>query len=384
MPASKPALIQAKAATKSHSPKVVAPNTATTADPLFAMLVQRALAAPGSLSPREALQLQPLVGNRAVSKVLQGAQSHPVVSQPAELPAPRQAVSRLPAASLQAPTIQRLALQFGDKPPIPGDATKIATAQDATRGAVLGVQGIDASGNIAVPPQAYKDMANRETVYLVAHGRPALGDQPAMLESGDGPTIDGSQVASIVNTIRSGLKNEKKSLGDFKIEACMSSLSRKTKGGMFGGIFVTEQPSLLDDTRKSLAKIYKVTDVNLRGNPGFSAGSEFEGGVENTTPAGTEIGLLDPLLAGIDKAKASDPPRVSRLVADALNIVDKQRAFLDAADKVKQLRDLHGQKSTADYLAQVFGNIATEEPDAVMIGGVLAILVSYAKSLAKK
>jgi hypothetical protein len=290
--------------------------------------------------------------------------------------------------SRQGLTIQRLALQYGNKPPIPEDANNLAAIQDGQRNAKIGVQEISGNGGINIPDQVYKDMSNGEDTFLVAHGRPALGDQPAMLESGDDSTLDGSNVAGIINTIRSGLKKENKTLGNFKIEACMSSLSRKTSGGRFGGAFVKEKSSLLDDTKKSLKTTYKVTDITLKGNLGFSAGSELEGGVENTTPAGTEIGLLDPLSAGIREGldpKKADPKKVAPMIADALNIVDKQKALLNAADKDRpQLMELHNMESTAEYLAKAFADFKTDNPPDFTLDNVITVLVAYVKSLAQK
>lgn len=281
-------------------------------------------------------------------------------------------------------SIQRLALQYGSSPPIPEDAKKLAAHQDNTRGAKIDVQQISGDGSINIAGQVYKDMADGEEIFLVAHGRPPLGDQPAMLESGDGSSLNGSNVAGIFNTIRSGLKGENKSLGEFKIEACMSSLSRKTKGGKFGGYFVKEKPSLLDDTKNSLKKTYKVKDLELKGNLGFSAGSELEDGVQNTTPEGTEIGLLDPLTAGIRDA-GDDSDKAAPMIADALNIVSKQKNLLNEADKIKnlQLKDLHGHKSTVAFLSKSFAAFKTDNPPDYTLESVLTILVGYIKSQAQ-
>ncbi|MEA5487728.1 MULTISPECIES: hypothetical protein [Pseudanabaena] len=281
-------------------------------------------------------------------------------------------------------SIQRLALQYGSSPPIPEDAKKLAAHQDNTRVAKIDVQQISGDGSINISGQVYKDMADSEEIFLVAHGRPPLGDQPAMLESGDGSSLNGSNVAGIFNTIRSGLKGENKSLGEFKIEACMSSLSRKTKGGKFGGYFVKEKPSLLDDTKNSLKKTYKVKDLELKGNLGFSAGSELEDGVQNTTPEGTEIGLLDPLTAGIRDA-GDNSDKAAPMIADALNIVSKQKNLLNEADKIKnlQLKDLHGHKSTVDFLSKSFAAFKTNNPPDYTLESVLTILVGYIKSQAQ-
>ena len=228
-------------------------------------------------------------------------------------------------------------------------------------------------------------MGAAEDVYLVAHGRPPLGDKPAVLEaSGGGPTMTGSQVASVFNTIRAGLATEHKAIGDFKIEACMSALSRKTSTGIFGGAFVKQAPSLVDDTRASLAKDYKVKDINLKGNLGFSAGSELEGGVENTTPEGTEIGLLNPLandIRGLANPKARAPK-----VADALAIIARRSAFLAIADKDKPtLKELHGATTTAAFLKTSFEGLKVN-PKAVTydLESVLTVLVGYIKSKAAK
>lgn len=287
-------------------------------------------------------------------------------------------------SSTEKESIQRLALQYGSSPPIPEDAKKLAAHQDGTRGTKIDVQQISGDGSINISDQVYKDMTDSEEIFLVAHGRPPLGDQPAMLESGDGSSLNGSDVAGIFNTIRSGLKGENKSLGGFKIEACMSSLSRKTKGGKFGGYFVKEKPSLLDDTKNSLKKTYKVKDLELKGNLGFSAGSELEDGVQNTTPEGTEIGLLDPLTVGIRDA-GDDSDKASPMIADALNIVSKQKNLLNEADKIKnlQLKDLHGHKSTVDFLSKSFAAFKTDNPPDYTLESVLTILVGYIKSQAQ-
>jgi hypothetical protein len=287
-------------------------------------------------------------------------------------------------SSTEQESIQRLALQYGNLPPIPEDAKNLAAHQDGTRGTKVSVQQISGDGAINISNQVYKDMVDAEDIFLVAHGRPALGDQPAMLESGDGSTINGADVAGIFNTIRSGLKSENKSLGEFKIEACMSSLSRKTKGGKFGGYFVKEKPSLLDDTKNSLKKLYKIKDIGLKGNLGFSAGSELEDGVENTTPEGTEVGLLDPLLTGIRDA-GDNLTKASPMIADALNIIAKQKSLLNAFDKdVPNYKDLHNQKSTADFMAKSFAAFKTDKPPDYTLESIISGLVKYVKSKAQK
>ena len=281
--------------------------------------------------------------------------------------------------------VQRLALRYGNAAPIPEDAQMLAAHQNNTRGTPIAVQPVSNGGGVAIDGQVYKDMAAGEDVYLVAHGRPPLGDKPAVLEaSGGGPTIGGSQVASIFNTIRSGMTAEHKAIGEFKIEACMSALSRKTTNGIFGGAFVKESPSLLQDTKASLAKDYNVKDITLKGNLGFSAGSELDGGVENTTPEGTEIGLLDPLandIRGLPDVKAREPK-----VADALNIIAKQSALLATADKDKpMLKELHTASTTAAFLKSSFEGLKVD-PKAVSydLENVLTVLVGYIKSKATK
>lgn len=274
------------------------------------------------------IELQRLAGNRATQYLVEPKRP-----------------DRLTAAKLRersgklAGRVQRLALRYGDKAPIPADAEKIAAAQNKTRVADISVQTIPGT----VPDNVFQEMNDQERIYIVAHGRAPLGNEPAVLQEGDGDTLSGADVARIVSQIRTGLAAVNKPMGSVKIEACMSALSRKTKSGLFGEAFITASPSMLQDVQKSLAATYDVDDVELEGNLGFSTGTETdEGGVENLSASNTELGLLAGALEELLDVAAdhwSDPDSVA-LKNDGLNVVRKFGAKLRKFDTDSQVSEL--------------------------------------------
>ncbi|NRD75145.1 hypothetical protein HQQ94_18355 [Shewanella sp. VB17] len=249
--------------------------------------------------------------------------------------------------------MQCLAMKYGDSAPIPADALKIANAQNGTRDEDIGVQAIPGM----VPEAVYDAMGDKEKVYIVAHGRAPLGDEPAILQDGHGGTLSGANVAGVINSLKTGLAHKNKSIGAVKIEACMSALSRKTEGGFFGETFVTAKPSLLADVTASLAKVYDVDSVTVEGNLGFSTGNELEeGGVGNLSPKNTEVGLLAAVLEALSAVSAEDWDLDANkaLRKDGLNIVRKYSAALAVFDKNSQISQLITTK-TAVLVNQYLG-----------------------------
>lgn len=277
-------------------------------------------------------------------------------------------------------SVQRLALRYGDEQPIPADAQTLAAKQDTTRDTkkVIPVQTIDNGGGVVIDPQVFKNMAAREDIYLVAHGRAALGDEPAQLQAGrDGPTIGGSEVASVINTIHTGLKKEGKNAGDFKIEACMSALGRKTSRN----IFERKKHSLVEDTQKSLLKTFKVKGVNVKGNKGLAEGSELDGGVKNTSFEGTELVLLDNI---VTKLREAAPKQRGPMVKDGLAIVARQKKLLNGLKgKNKTLAQCVGKMTTSEYLKKAFLAMKAGKQEDDMLDGVIALLVSSGKETSK-
>jgi len=133
-------------------------------------------------------------------------------------------------------------------------------------------------------------------------------------------------------------------LGDVKIEACMSALGRKTKRqGILGETFVKKKPSLIKDVEKSLKSTYRVKDVTLEGNLGFSTGNEFdEEGVSNLSPANTELGLLVSVVEKLLDVDANDWASNDNkaLKKDGLNIIKKYGTELEAFDANTQVGQL--------------------------------------------
>jgi hypothetical protein len=250
-------------------------------------------------------------------------------------------------------TVQRLAMKYGDKAPIPQDAEKIAASQDVERGVNISAQSIP--GDIA--EGVYSKMEDEEKLYVVAHGRAPIGNEPAILQEGDGSVLTGAQVAEIINNVKTGLVRKGKSIGEVKIEACMSLLSRKTKSGIFGETFVESKPSLLTSIKSSLLKTYNVHDIVIKGNLGFSTGNELEEeGVQNLSPANTELGLLVSVLEILYDAPEDewDSTKNAALKKDGLNILRKFGSRLEKFDndtQVGELIDLPSAKFAKSYLS---------------------------------
>lgn len=272
--------------------------------------------------------------------------------------------------------VQRLALKYGNGSPIPADAKKIADAQNIERGAEIGVQDIPG----AISEDVFTAMANREKVYIVAHGRAPIGNEPAVLqEGGAGVVLSGSDVAGIINTIKTGLEGKGKVIGEVKIEACMSSLSRKTERGFFGEALVSAKPSLLSDVQASLLSTYKVNNVTVQGNPGFSTGNEFEeGGVGNLSPENTELGLLGSILEILYDVKKEDwsNPKNTALKKDGLNIVKKYGTQLANFDKTPSVGELI-KGTSADLFNTYLNGKAQSDELKGDINSLVSVLNGY-------
>ncbi|MDP3469566.1 MAG: DUF4157 domain-containing protein [Daejeonella sp.] len=287
--------------------------------------------------------------------------------------------SNIESTHVNTSVVQRLALKYGNGSPIPADAKKIADAQNIERGAAIEVQDIPG----AISEDVFTAMANREKVYIVAHGRAPIGNEPAVLqEGGDGVVLSGGEVAKIINNIKTGLEAKEKVIGEVKIEACMSSLSRKTERGLFGETFVTAKPSLLSDIQSSLLTTYKVNNVTVQGNPGFSTGNEFEeGGVGNLSPENTELGLLGSILEILYDAKKEDwsNPKNTALKKDGLNIVKKYGTQLANFDKTPSVGELI--KGTS---ASLFNNYLNGKAQSDELKGEINSLVSVLNGYIRK
>ncbi|MHC5762569.1 eCIS core domain-containing protein [Nostoc sp.] len=278
-------------------------------------------------------------------------------------------------------TIQRLALQYGTKSPIPEDATKIAKVQDEKRSVVIPVQMISEQGTISIAMHVYREMKDKEEIFLVAHGRPALGNEPAMLEFGEGnKTLHSDRITDIIRTIEQGLKTYSKTIGRVKIEACMSSLSRKT-----GDSWLFNKPSLIENIKKSLKEKYNINEIILSGNLGFSAGLESdEKGVEVTPPLETNVGLLEVLAVDIEKAIRKQVP-VDSKVKDALNILRTSNSWItkyesqQTPEQSNNLKELIGPSTVFKYLTDSFNMMMNNSiPDSNFFA-LLSILTSHAK-----
>ena len=282
--------------------------------------------------------------------------------------------------------LQRLVLKFGSTAPIPGDATKIAESQNNKYG-----REIPAIPIRDADEQAYQKMVDGEEVFIVAHGRPAIGDEPPLLEDGSGNTLTGDQIAKIINDIRGGLGVLRKQIGPVKIEACMSALARKVKGALLE-FFNKPKSSLIKNVKTYLKKEYEVDDVVLKGNIGFVAGSETsQEGIESTFGGWTELGLLDPISNRLDSLakggalKREDLGSYQAYRKDALNIIAKQGALLDEMDGNSQLPDLFLGKPTKEYLKDQFEAVKPDRQRGVKkfdgsIWSAISIIVNYIKT----
>ncbi len=272
----------------------------------------------------------------------------------------------------ETPVAQRLAIRYGNSAPIPQDTQSIAEAQDVDRGTKIAAQEIS-----AISEDVYDNMADGEKIYIVAHGRAPIGSEPAVLQEGDGRVLSGAQVASVIATMKAALAKRKKAMGEVKIEACMSSLSRKTEGGTFGETFVTAKPSLLQDIQKSLRTQYEVSDIIVKGNPGFSTGNDFvKGGVGNLSPTNTELGLLASIIETLYDVEADDWNSTANqaLKKDGLNIIRKFTPELNDFHKNSQVKELISG-SSADvakaYLA------SKDKPDGGDVINICTFLNGY-------
>lgn len=290
--------------------------------------------------------------------------------------------SNIESAHLNTKVVQRLALKYGNGSPIPADAKKIADAQNVERGVEIAVQDIPG----AISEDVFTAMANREKIYIVAHGRAPIGNEPAVLqEGGPGVVLSGSDVARIINDIKTGLGAKGKTIGEVKIEACMSSLSRKTERGFFGETFVSAKPSLLSDIQASLLSTYKVNDVTVQGNPGFSTGTDVEeGGVQNLSPENTELGLLGSILEilyDVKKENWSDAKNTA-LKKDGLNIVKKYGTQLANFDKTPSVSELIKGTSADLFNTYLNGRDQSEELKGD-INSLVSVLNGYIRKKPK-
>jgi hypothetical protein len=275
---------------------------------------------------------------------------------------------------------QRLVVKYGDSSPIPEDAKKIADSQNLIRGREIGVRNIP-----GVVPDAvqYAMGARGEKIYIVAHGCAPLGSEPAVLQDENGGRLTGSDVAGFIASLKTGLAAKGKWMGPVKIEACMSSLSRKTKRALGGETFVKAKPSLVKDIMTSLADTYKVSNIAVQGNKGFSAGTEFEeGGITNLSPKNTELGLLAAVLDTLYVVSKEDwnTKANKSLRNDGINIIKRYGVALADFDDAKQIVKSVGEKTAILVKSYLTSNVKPNGFDIKRnIGNVIGLLNSYVR-----
>lgn len=225
------------------------------------------------------------------------------------------------------------------------DSDEIAREQDRNR---TNHERIPVQDLFHIDENVYALMDDRETIYIVSHGRAAMGSFPAVLEQTAAPSeederpaegkirttgekarynIDGARIAGILQTIRTKLTAAGKEIGPVKIEACMSAMRRTTKGKRLGSIPRFAEPSLIDDIKKNLPRRFPAV---LRGNTGFATGTEFSpGGVQVTDEKHTQLGLLANMLELLSSTDLLNDPSGE----------NRQALFLDARHLVAAYRE---------------------------------------------
>lgn len=258
---------------------------------------------------------------------------------------------RVDKAHLNFDVAQRLVIKYGDftDKVIDDSAKNLAEEQDKRRVShqKIDVQSFEDVEQNVLKSEISDKMDNIEKIYIVSHGCAALGDKSAVLEKMGQKGVEeknATNVAYVINNVKAGLDSctPPKTIGPIKIEACMSSLSRKTKFGFWHG----KKNSLVQDVKKMIGKEFIVT-----GNNGLASGSEFDtNGVQNTDPQTTEICLLCKITCDeIDSMISDDydPIHSKAKRQDGLNIMRHNKNFIKSLsinyhlyDEILKLRNL--------------------------------------------
>ena len=217
---------------------------------------------------------------------------------------------------------QCLAIKYGDEDPIPADADKIAQGQNKQRRDQdlqdIGVLDfVDVENNTKQSDMGVRDnMMQKEKIYIVSHGLPALGNQPATLYDSQNGFKTGENVAQVIRNLKNNFGDDK--VGEVKIEACVSSLRRNTNQHFYNRLFGIEQNSLVDDVYKGLGD----ESSKIEGNFGYATGTDFdEEGVICTEGIATELGNLYSIYTLFDTEKDTKIRQSYRI--DAFNIIEK-------------------------------------------------------------
>ena len=189
---------------------------------------------------------------------------------------------------------QCLAIQYGKADSISEDANEIAEGQNVARRArrkhdigVLSFNDVESEnlrdGENRNAEYIKDNMMDSEKIYIVSHGLPAMGNQPARLFDENYVFKDGNAVANVIKILKEFFGEK---VGVIKIEACCSSLSRDTNQSVPGKV----QNSLVENVAKSLDDL---NGVNVTGNSGYAKGTDYgENGVSNTHGSVTELAHL--------------------------------------------------------------------------------------------
>ena len=197
---------------------------------------------------------------------------------------------------------QCLAIQYGNVPPVPKDAEQIAKGQNVERNnekkgdiGVLSFNDVESGplrdGKKRNAEYIKTNMMNREKIYIVSHGLPAMGNQPARLVGENNDCKNGNAVANVIRILKTAFEEK---VGDIKIEACCSSLRRNThqntNQSLFDRLLNRKQDSLVENVAKRLKGL---KNVNVTGNSGYARGTKYgKNGVSTTRGGVTELGHL--------------------------------------------------------------------------------------------
>ena len=196
---------------------------------------------------------------------------------------------------------QCLAIQYGKADSISEDANEIAEGQNVARRArrkhdigVLSFNDVE-SRNLKDKYNGAEyiknNMMDSEKIYIVSHGLPAMGNQPARLFDENYVFKDGNAIANVIKILKEVFEEK---VGVIKIEACCSSLRRdthqNTNQSWFDRLFDQRQNSLVQDVAENLDPL---DGLCVTGNSGYARGTEYgKNGVSNSQGVVTELGHL--------------------------------------------------------------------------------------------
>ena len=262
---------------------------------------------------------------------------------------------------------QCLAIQYGTKEPVPNDARKIADGQNTERNKkgrsdidILKFNDVE-SGNLIMDEKdndagyIHNNMMRSEKIYIVSHGLPAMGNQPARLVDENNNFKDGNAVANVIRILKD-VFGEK--VGDVKIEACCSSLRRNThqntNQSWFDRLFDQKQNSLVENVAKRLKGL---KNVNVTGNSGYARGTKYgKNGVSTTTGGVTELGhlysIFEILYNGVKKNRL-DENEIEAYKTDAIYILENNLELIKNVLAVYLKIEKHGNKTAGGVLYKV-------------------------------